>query len=112
MMREYQIVYRLQDGVRASGPLMGITVKAKSEAAAIAAVKQPDVEIVSVTEIRPLLDWSQEIFDLEEAGEVLRGTGRKVQHLQAEGKLVSKFQGRPLFTKRQLMQLVEEGKAA
>jgi hypothetical protein len=108
MKHEYQVVYRTD-----AGPLLSLNVvAAKPEEAASVVHACDDLKLVRVLEIRPLIDWNQRIFTMDEAAEYVRRSRDFITRKQGEGKLPKSPSGTVLFTRAQLDQFVEEGKAA
>jgi hypothetical protein len=66
----------------------------------------PDVEIVSLTRLRVALQPNQRLFNRDEAGEYLRHAPNKIDELMAQGALPKARDGRPLFTREMLEDVV------
>ena len=112
LLREYQVVYRRcsPHGPQGEpGPVETVTVAARTEAAAEEIFAgQSDIQILATTEIRALLDWSQDVFTLEEAGEFIRGTVKKVRVAVDAGELPKAKDRHPLYTRARLLRFIEE----
>jgi hypothetical protein len=97
MKWEFQVLYRAT-----AEELRTVNVAAFTEAAAKELVRGAGVEVLSATELRPLLDWEQRTFTVEEAAVYMRKSVRTIQRLQELGHLPKSTEGFPIFTRRML----------
>jgi hypothetical protein len=94
--REFQVLYRTEP----CGPVLSILVAAFTEAAAREMLS--GCLVLGVSEVRPLLDWNQKTFTMEEAAVYLRRSVRSVSRLQEQGLLPKSCGADPIFTKGML----------
>jgi hypothetical protein len=104
MNREFQVLYQSSG----ESNLQTIPVVAETENEARCLIENPKREVISIKEIRPLLDWNQKTFSKEEAAVYLRCTSSQIDKLMAEGKLPKSKNGRPLFTRTMLDRVIEQ----
>ena len=111
MIAEFQAVVTTE-----KGNFQVLTLAAKNEEE-VRTTLLPNVTIVSLKEVRPVMDWNAATFDRESAAVFLQCSPSKVDALMADGDLPKAKNGRPLFTRAMLERVIEKrmvmgGKAA
>ena len=105
MLSEFQVLYR-DTGRGDLSQIQSILVRANCESQAAAMVMDAGADVLTVGEGRPVLDWEQRTFNREEAGVYLRGSASKVDEAMAKGDLPKARNGRPIFTREMLDELI------
>lgn len=114
MLNEFQVLYRdtamgeLDLTPKPVGPVMTIMVRATNHVQARSTLMDAGVHVVAVGDGRPVIDWDQRTFNREEAGVYLRGSASKVDEAMAKGDLPKARNGRPIFTRDMLDELIRK----
>ena len=116
-MHEFQVVYRLRvsEAVpgtqmsigQAAGPLQTVSVFARDENEAEQRVSSADIVVLSVSAVRPVIDWNAATFDLQSAAVFCQGTIRKIQHAQAKGELPKAKGAQMIFRREDLLEWIK-----
>jgi hypothetical protein len=102
------MIYSFSVVVERGGHVSALEDCATSEAEIRERYRAAGIMVISATQVHPVIDWSRGTFDAFEAAEFLRKGRRYINDKLAEGKL-PKSSGHPVFTRRQLERLIEEG---
>lgn len=104
MRTEWKVFYRPGAlGGLPAGPLCEMIMPADSEDEARALAESMAGVVVQLVVLHAYkLDWEQQVFTKDEAGEYLRCTSAKIDKLMAAGALPKARNGFPVFTRRML----------
>jgi hypothetical protein len=86
MNREYQVIYQQRTGDTVSEPKI-IRVVAPTEDAAENSVRGDGVSVLSVTELRAVVDWDKPVWGLEEYAAALNLSGNYLCKKKASGEI-------------------------
>lgn len=88
MTREFQVVYRLREALGADfGDMRALKVESTSENAVRSALASSDCVILSVVEVRPIVDWEKPVWDLDEFAAAMSIKGGTLSGKKGDGKI-------------------------
>lgn len=102
MIFVYQVLYRLPG----DHPACSLTVEAENPEAARAKVEAGGYIVFDVTQGRAPIAPNQQTYNREEAATFLRCDASTVDCLMAKGELPKARNGRPIFTRRMLEEVI------
>lgn len=88
MTREFHVVYRLRSGLNGGfGDMKAFNTIAPSEDVVRTALQSADCVILSVVEVRPVVDWEKPVWDLDEFAAAMSIKGGTLSGKKGDGKI-------------------------